>query len=98
MNKQPIQTPIKIDIAHTEGYKCSCGNETFEAVQFFRKVPALLSPTLKPELVAVPAFRCSRCKKMVDFENTGSEKAIKTGKTLLFLAGIARTILKMFRK
>ena len=59
---------VQIDINKTEGLKCACGNETFTKVIFLRKISALLSPTGKAELIPMPAYKCERCKNIVDVQ------------------------------
>ena len=39
----------------------SCGGRFFKEVQSFKRVPALLSPTGKEQIMPVPTFRCDDC-------------------------------------
>lgn len=57
---------IQIRIDQTEELKCKCGNATFIQVAFLRVVPALLSPTLKPEMMPIPAFQCVSCQRIAE--------------------------------
>jgi len=75
---------ISIDLSKTRPLKCTgesgllgmekCNNEEFEPVTFLRVLPALLSPTMKEEIIPVPAYRCSRCKKIADLTQINTKK------------------------
>lgn len=65
---------VQIDLSKTEAFKCACGNETFEALNFLRVVPAILSPTLKREIIPIPAFRCTRCKNLAELNKQNPKK------------------------
>jgi len=67
MNNQ-TQNSIQIDLSKTEAIICRCGNEAFERYYFLRSLPALLSPTLRKELIPIEAFRCIKCKKVLEFD------------------------------
>lgn len=79
-----MQQQISIDLSKTRPLKCTgsfgllglemCGCEEFESVTFLRVLPALLSPTMKDEIIPVPAYRCVRCKKIADLTQTKPEK------------------------
>jgi DNA-directed RNA polymerase subunit RPC12/RpoP len=57
---------IQIRLDQTEELKCKCGSAVFIQVNFIRIVPALLSPTLKPEMMPIPAFQCVNCQRMAE--------------------------------
>jgi len=66
-----MENQIKINLEQTRpltcknntgfGSKSECGGEVFSQVFFIRVVPALLSPTMREEIIPVPAFRCVKC-------------------------------------
>jgi len=66
-----MENQIKINLEQTKPLKCKndlgfvnggqCNGEVFSQVFFIRIVPALLSPTMREEIVPVPAFRCVKC-------------------------------------
>jgi hypothetical protein len=58
---------ININLNQTQPFICACGSEQFENFVFLRIIPAIISPTMRPELLPVPAFRCIKCKKPVQF-------------------------------
>ena len=39
----------------------NCGGKYFRAVQAFKKVSALVSPTGKEQIVPIPVYRCDEC-------------------------------------
>jgi hypothetical protein len=51
----------QINLADTKEHKCSCGSNVFEQVFFLRIIPALLSGTLKREMLPIQVFRCVNC-------------------------------------
>jgi hypothetical protein len=64
-----MNEPIKVSFDKTKPVVCvGCGGEMFEQVNFLRIVPALLSPTLRQEVIPIPAFRCCKCKILADLE------------------------------
>lgn len=69
-----MNNPINIKLEQTQAYNCTCGNAVFEQVYFLRIVPALLSPTMKPEKVPFPVFRCTNCLELVDFKSDEPKK------------------------
>lgn len=75
-----MQQQISIDLSKTRPLKCKgdfgllgfekCDNEEFESITFLRVLPALLSPTMKDEIIPIPAYRCTKCKKIADLTQT----------------------------
>jgi uncharacterized Zn finger protein len=39
----------------------ACGGRFFKEVSAFKRLPALLSPTAKEQIIPVPTFRCDDC-------------------------------------
>ena len=39
----------------------NCGGRFFREVNAFKRVPALISPTGKEQIIPVPTFRCDDC-------------------------------------
>lgn len=39
----------------------SCGGRFFREVSAFKRLPALLSPSAKEQIIPVPTFRCDDC-------------------------------------
>jgi hypothetical protein len=71
MNQQ-----VQVSFDKTKPVVClGCGGEVFESVNFLRIVPALLSPTMKQEIFPVPAFRCAKCKILVDLSQKNALKS-----------------------
>lgn len=53
---------VVVDLSQCEVLKCkNCGGEVFDVSFQIRKVPALLSPTAREELVGIQVFVCRRC-------------------------------------
>jgi len=57
---------VQIRLEQTEELKCTCGSALFIQVAFLRVIPALLSPTLKAEMMPVPAFQCVNCQRVAE--------------------------------
>lgn len=70
---------FQIDVSKTQPFKCACGNESFSQVFFLRIVPALLSPSMKAEIIPLPGFECKKCKRMADLSQGANQKPQKTG-------------------
>jgi len=62
-----MQNQVHIDLTKTEPIKCKCGNETFDQIYFLRRLPGLISPTMKDETIPLPSFICRKCKNVHDF-------------------------------
>jgi len=72
---------VQIPLNQTTGYACkACKNETFDMVYFIRVVPAIISPTLKPEFMPLPSFMCRRCKKIAELNPKTSENGADSQK------------------
>lgn len=71
-----MNNQVQIRLEQTTPLKCKCGNEKFYQVFFLRTVPALLSGTMKPEMLPIPAFECSICGEMA---NVSQNETRKTG-------------------
>lgn len=66
---QPIN--VNVDITRTKALACQrkvgligdavCGSEEFTQVFFVRVLPAFLSPTMREEIIPLPAFKCVKC-------------------------------------
>jgi hypothetical protein len=69
---QRQQNGLQIDLRNTEAIKCKCGNETFDQVYFLRSLPAIISPTLRAEIIPVPSFLCRKCKRLLEFDQKKS--------------------------
>jgi hypothetical protein len=67
-----MQNQVQIDISKTDAVKCKCGNETFDQVYFLRRVPGIISPTFKDELIPLPSFLCRKCKNLYSFDQKKS--------------------------
>lgn len=65
---------VQIRLDQTKEFNCKCGSATFFAISFLRVVPALLSPTLKAELMPLPAYRCTECLEIVNFNPDQPQK------------------------
>tara|TARA_R100000655_G_scaffold96476_1_gene138968 strand:+ start:150 stop:377 length:228 start_codon:yes stop_codon:yes gene_type:complete len=56
------QQKINIDINQTTAITCDeCGNETFIAVTFLRKVSRLISPDGQDHLWPLESMACAKC-------------------------------------
>jgi hypothetical protein len=95
MNKPTI---VQVNLDRTKAVKCSCGSEQFEQVTYIREVPGILSPTMKPENVFAPAYRCCRCKKVMEFGKKSTEAVRERHKFWLKIAEIATGLIKFLRK
>lgn len=73
---QPQNQPqIKLQLEQTTAFKCkACGKEVFRQIFFLRSVPALLSPTMRPEIVPVPSFMCIKCDTIAELNPKTTEK------------------------
>jgi len=61
MNDQK-QPQVKIKPEDLKDVACeSCGCKYFRAVNAFKRLSALVSPTGKEQIVPVPTFRCDEC-------------------------------------
>jgi hypothetical protein len=67
----------QINLSLTESIQCDCGNETFNQIFFIRRLPAVVSPTLRTEMMPLPSFECRRCRKIIDLEQKKTEKTQK---------------------
>jgi DNA-directed RNA polymerase subunit RPC12/RpoP len=95
-------TIVNVDVSRTKGLKCPhCGNEMFYQVAFLREVPAILSPTMKPEVVPAQAFQCTKCLKAYEWnvKLPDRKKTMqKIAESLPFVLGILRTLKSFLRK
>lgn len=58
----PRQQQVRITPDMLRDINCdACGNHTFQAVVFLKRVPALLSPTSEEALVPMEVFACVAC-------------------------------------
>jgi hypothetical protein len=53
--------PIHVDLSKLKSVLCACGKMFFEPVQTYKVMPALYSPTGKPQLIAMNHLRCIEC-------------------------------------
>lgn len=53
--------PIRVDLSKLKSVLCACGKMFFEPVQTYKVMPALYSPTGKPQLIAMNHLRCIEC-------------------------------------
>jgi hypothetical protein len=59
---QPPRTGLNISPSDMKDICCAqCGSKYFRQVQAFKKLPALISPTGKEQIVPIPVFRCDEC-------------------------------------
>ena len=59
--KRPNQG-LKIDPKDLKDIVCeNCGGKFFRAVQAFKRIGALVSPTGKEQIIPVPTYRCDDC-------------------------------------
>lgn len=66
---------VRVNLEQTAAYKCkACGKEIFRQVFFLRTIPALLSPTLKAEIIPVPSFMCVSCDVIAELNQKKPEK------------------------
>lgn len=71
-----MQDQIRVNLEQTAPLKCkACGKEIFRQVFFLRTIPALLSPTLKAEIVPVPSFMCIKCDTIAALNPKKPEKS-----------------------
>ncbi len=71
-----MQPDIRVNLEQTAAYKCkACGKEIFRQVFFLRTIPALLSPTLKAEIVPVPSFMCVSCDFIAELNPKKPDKS-----------------------
>ena len=57
-----LNTQINIKPEDMKDICCEqCGGKYFRQVQAFKRLPALISPTGKEQIVPVPTFRCDDC-------------------------------------
>ena len=63
MNRQPgLNTNINIKPEDMKDICCeNCGGKYFRQVQAFKRLPALISPTGKEQIVPIPVYRCDEC-------------------------------------
>jgi len=66
---------IQIPLSQTTPVKCECGNEFFIQGFSLRQIPAILSPTLKKHIQAMPVFICMNCKTPIDLDDKPQKKA-----------------------
>ncbi len=64
----------QIRIEDTKELMCKCGSTIYEQVFFIRIVPALLSGSIKPEMLPIQVFRCINCEKIAEID---PKKSIK---------------------
>ena len=60
-----------INIHELPKIKCDepgCECDTFESAYIIRKVSALISLDGKEQIIPVMTFRCTKCKKILDYE------------------------------
>lgn len=58
------QKPVSIPLNRLKPQTCkSCGSNNFKMLYRLSILPALLSPTSKPELIAMPLYVCEICQK-----------------------------------
>lgn len=69
-----MNNQVQIDLSKTAAFKCGCGNETFEDITFLRVLPAIISPTLKREIIPIPAYRCLKCKNIAELTQLEPKK------------------------
>jgi len=60
-NMEPTQGP-RLRVEDLTDIVCEhCGGRFFKEVNAFKRVPALISPTGKEQIIPVPTFRCDDC-------------------------------------
>lgn len=67
---------ITINATQLKNIVCECGNDTFHEAYQLKTVPALLSPTQKKEMLKVPVFSCTECKKILIDKPDGNKKML----------------------
>ena len=59
---QPPKSKVKINPEDLKDIICeNCGGKFFRAVQAFKRIGALVSPTGKEQIIPVPTYRCDDC-------------------------------------
>ena len=61
-----MEPPMNFDPTKTTPLVCTCGNHTFTAAVFLRKVSELVSPNGKKGILPIPTFTCNACGKCPD--------------------------------
>jgi len=66
---------IPIDLSKTQPIKCSqktmlhaCGSEEFTQITYLRRLPLLLSPSGREEIIPIPAYKCVKCGTILNFD------------------------------
>lgn len=92
-------TVVNVDINQTMENPCpNCGNLFFRSVVLMRRVPAIYSPSRRPEIVPLQAFECTKCRSVMDMSGQVPEKRSKGLKIVRTIADIARIVLPFLRK
>jgi hypothetical protein len=66
--------PINIPVDKLELIKCPvCKGIVFKQCFQLRKVPAIVSPTSKKEILATPVYVCNNCDQLIVLEDAKIE-------------------------
>ena len=58
---------MKVNLSEIPWIKCNEGNMVWESAMIFKRIPALLSPSGKEELVPGEVIICKKCGKVPRF-------------------------------
>jgi hypothetical protein len=87
---------VNVDYNRTKEVGCvNCGGTLFTSRVQIREVPAIYSPSMKPEYVPTTVFQCVKCHTIVGGPGQTSEKT-KKGAVLLRIIDRIVSILPFF--
>lgn len=61
-----MNTGMFIDLGKCEDLVCDCGSVYFVELTRVKIVPALISPSGRPETIVLKVLKCEKCGKILD--------------------------------